>query len=104
MTIRPGVNLGEAFEQLKSDLIRIEKTFRADTKDTKYAAAYGSLSACVQHHIAWNTDESYHFLSNAVKTPENGSGEAPTLLLYDALHWLESDIPDELFSKPNIHP
>jgi len=108
MKISPNIDLGKAFESLKKDLIDIERESQKDEKtllDTgmKYARAYGRLSAAVLIHIAANTDTSYLFLREALKTPENGASEAPTLLLYEQLNW-EDDIPDLLFCKPNLHP
>jgi len=108
MKINPNIDLGKAFESLKKDLIDIERESQkaAETvldSGIKYARAYGRLSAAVQCHIAANTDTSYLFLRDALKTPENSASEAPTLLLYEQLNW-DDDIPDELFCKPNLHP
>jgi len=107
MKVLTYVDLGKAFESLKKTVIEVEKQVKRPTEsilDTgrKYAGAFGTLSAAVQCHIAANTDTNYGFVEKALKTPENGYSEAPTLLLYDQTHW--DDIPDELFSKPNLHP
>jgi len=113
MKILPYVDLGKAFESLKNSLIEIEKEATED-KETilasgqKYAKAYGRLSAAVEWHIGWNTDTEFGFLRKALESPEKplseAASEAPTLLLYEQTHWNESDIPDELFCKPNLHP
>lgn len=108
MKILTHVDLGKAFESLKNSLIEIEKTTKEEKPTTfesglKYANAYGRLSATVLCHIAGNTDTSYHFLDEALKTPPKapeGYPEAPTLLLYAQTHWTEDDIPKSLFVAP----
>ena len=97
MKILPYVDLGAAFESLKKTLIDVERDVRKPETtilDTgiKYAGAYGRLAGAVLCHIAGNTDTSYHFLTEALKTPENvpiseAASEAPTVLLYDQTHW-----------------
>jgi hypothetical protein len=100
MIILPYVDLGKAFESLKNTMIEVEKEAKEDAPtifDTanKYAKAYGRLSGAVQCHIAVNTDTSFHFLEEALKTPEKplseAAIEAPTLLLYDQTHWQEEE-------------
>jgi len=96
MKINPNIDLGKAFESLKKDLIDIEIESQKEAETVldsgmKYARAYGRLSAAVQCHIAANTDTSYLFLREALKTPEKplpeGFDQAPTLLLYEQLNW-----------------
>lgn len=106
MKILNHVDLGKAFESLKKDLIDIERESQKETATildagTKYARAYGRLSAAVEIHIAMNTDTGFGFLDNARKAAENGSNDIPTLARYEDN---PDDIPDTLFCKPNLHP
>ena len=89
MKVLTHIDLGKAFEDLKKTLIETEIAVKKDQPtvlDTglKYAEAYGKLSGAVQCHIAGNTDQSYHFLADALKMAENGHEEAPTLFLYQS--------------------
>lgn len=111
MKILTHVDLGKAFESLKNTLIEIEKDTK-EQKETvldtglKYAGAYGRLSAAVLFHIANNTDTSYHFVDDALKSAEKapeGYPEAPTLLLHEQTHWNEETFPD-ITNPSNIHP
>jgi hypothetical protein len=82
---------------------------KANSEDEyKYPNAYGRLQSAVKGLFLACTDKYPEELNQKSATPKAPEGypEAPTLLLYDALHWEDepNDIPDELFSKPNIHP
>jgi hypothetical protein len=88
MKVLTHVNLGEAFESLKKTLIETEKQVAEDKTTVldaglKYANAYGRLSAAVEHHIFMNTDTNLGFIRQALESPENGSNEAPTILLHE---------------------
>lgn len=91
MKILTHVSLEEAFESLKKTLIETEKEVRQEKNSVldralKYANAYGRLSGAIQHHIAWNTDTDFGFLDEARKEAENGSDEAPTVLLNENIN------------------
>lgn len=57
MKIREGVDMGKAFETLKSDLIRADKTANGNAHGgLDHSAAYGQLAACVQFFLFQNSD------------------------------------------------
>lgn len=106
MKILNHVDLGKSFESLKKDLIDIERESQKETATvldagTKYARAYGRLSAAVEWHISMNTDTDFGFVRKALETAENSSNDIPTLARYEDN---PDDIPDSLFCKPNLHP
>jgi len=87
MTIRPGVNLGEAFKKFKTQLQAVTDAKKETGED--YALNFGRLQGA----------------SKALLIECCGSdaaSEAPTLLLYAQTHWEDepNDIPSDLFVAP----
>lgn len=83
MTIRPGVNLGEAFNKFKTQLQAVTDAKKETGED--YALNFGRLQGA-----------SKALLIECC----GGDSEYPTLFLYDALHW-EDDVPNDIFPHRN---
>ena len=78
MNIKPGVDLGKAFEELKNDLRKAEgKINPADP--TSHAYAYGYLKGCLQVFLFQNTTVSS--IREIMTDPKD-------------------DVPTELFQSP----